>query len=113
MGNTVAEAGQTMDGNTETTETPADDPTDDVDQVNTAQPANERVKEILQAPQKKKDIDPHYIKHPMNFADSKGIGQIIRGLEGMFTELDFAVIDLFIGTLRTMFEWFVETGGDG
>lgn len=40
-----------------------------------------------------------YNLHPLNFNNSKSIGQIVRGLSGMFGSLDFALIDIFVGIL--------------
>lgn len=41
-----------------------------------------------------------YIEHPMNFNNSKGLAQVIRGLTGMTGNLNLAIIDVIFGALR-------------
>lgn len=41
-----------------------------------------------------------YIQHPMNFNQSKGLAQLIRGLTGVIGNLDLAVIDVVFGAFR-------------
>jgi hypothetical protein len=40
-----------------------------------------------------------YINHPLNFNESKPVARILRGLTGMFNELDYAVVDIVLGVL--------------
>lgn len=41
-----------------------------------------------------------YVNHPLNFNGSWGLAQVIRGLTGIFTNLDYAVIDIVMGALK-------------
>lgn len=41
-----------------------------------------------------------YIQHPMNFNQSQGLAQILRGLTGIVGNLNLAVIDVVLGALR-------------
>ena len=41
-----------------------------------------------------------YIQHPINFNNSKGMAQTIRGLTGLIGNLKLAVIDIFAGVLN-------------
>lgn len=41
-----------------------------------------------------------YIDHPMNFRHNEGMAQILRGLTGLFDDLDLAIIDIFVGAYR-------------
>jgi hypothetical protein len=41
-----------------------------------------------------------YISHPLNFNQSKGMAQMLRGFTGMFGSLKLAVIDIFLGALN-------------
>ena len=41
-----------------------------------------------------------YINHPLNFSQSVGLGQVIRGLTGFLGSLEYAVVDLVIGLMR-------------
>lgn len=44
------------------------------------------------------------INHPLNFSHSKGVAQIIRGLEGFFDSLDLAIIDIVMGVVEVIKE---------
>lgn len=41
-----------------------------------------------------------YVNHPLNFAKSEGLGQVIRGLTGMLGELRYAIVDIVMGAMR-------------
>lgn len=41
-----------------------------------------------------------YIDHPLNFSQSNGMAQIIRGLSGIIDNLNLAIIDILVGGLR-------------
>lgn len=41
-----------------------------------------------------------YIDHPMNFNNSKGLAQLIRGLTGIIGNLNLAIVDVIFGALR-------------
>lgn len=41
-----------------------------------------------------------YLDHPMNFNNSKGLAQILRGFTGIVGNLNLAVIDVLFGLLR-------------
>lgn len=41
-----------------------------------------------------------YIEHPMNFNNSKGLAQIIRGVTGLLGNLNLAIVDIVFGALR-------------
>jgi hypothetical protein len=41
-----------------------------------------------------------YIDHPINFNNSKGLAQIIRGLSGILGNLNLAIVDVIFGALR-------------
>lgn len=41
-----------------------------------------------------------YIDSPLNFNNSKGLAQVLRGLTGLIGNLDFALIDVTMGTLN-------------
>ena len=43
-----------------------------------------------------------YIDHPLNFNKKEGTAQILRGLTGMFCELDLAIIDIGLGIIRNI-----------
>lgn len=60
---------------------------------------NEKILEILRTPTGEGSIDD-YVIHPLNFNQSKGLAQILRGLTGIVGDLKFAVVDIVIGTLR-------------
>jgi hypothetical protein len=42
----------------------------------------------------------NYINHPMNFAKSEGLAQMLRGLSAIIGELRYAVIDVIIGFMK-------------
>lgn len=42
----------------------------------------------------------YYIEHPLNFSQSKGLAQMIRGFTGLFGALDLAVIDIVLGFMQ-------------
>jgi hypothetical protein len=41
-----------------------------------------------------------YVDHPLNFNNSKPMARVIRGLTGMFDNLNLAIIDIVIGGLE-------------
>lgn len=41
-----------------------------------------------------------YIDHPLNFNESKGLAQVLRGATGLFGALDLAIIDIIVGILQ-------------
>lgn len=41
-----------------------------------------------------------YIEHPMNFMQSRGLAQALRGATGMMGALDLAIIDIVMGVLN-------------
>lgn len=41
-----------------------------------------------------------YVNHPINYNGSQGLAQLIRGLSGVFGNLNLAVIDIAIGAMR-------------
>lgn len=41
-----------------------------------------------------------YISHPLNFNQSKGMAQMLRGFTGMFGSLKLAIIDICLGALN-------------
>ena len=41
-----------------------------------------------------------YIDNPLNFSASPGLAQVIRGLSGMFGAMDYAIIDVVMGSMR-------------
>jgi hypothetical protein len=41
-----------------------------------------------------------YLDHPLNFNSSKPMARVIRGLTGMFDNLNLAIIDIVIGGLE-------------
>lgn len=44
------------------------------------------------------------LDHPLNFSHSRGIAQIIRGLEGIFGSLSLAIVDIALGLLEVIKE---------
>ena len=40
-----------------------------------------------------------YENHPMNFKNNTSISQILRGFTGMLGNLNFALIDIFLGSM--------------
>lgn len=51
------------------------------------------------------------INHPLNFAHSRGVAQVIRGLEGFFDSLDLAIIDIVMGIVEVIKEKRVTSAG--
>lgn len=47
-----------------------------------------------------------YKEHPLNFLRSESFGQIIRGLEGFLDDLNLAIVDIIVGSLRFLYENF-------
>lgn len=47
-----------------------------------------------------------YLEHPLNSRKSKGLAQILRGMTGLLGNLNYAVIDIFLG----FFEFSKEKG---
>lgn len=45
-----------------------------------------------------------YLDHPLNFKQSEGLAQVIRGLEGMFGTMRRAIVDVIFGGMRFMGE---------
>lgn len=41
-----------------------------------------------------------YEEHPLNLMKSEGNGQVVRGVEGLFGDLHFAVVDIFVGLIK-------------
>jgi len=41
-----------------------------------------------------------YIDHPLNFKQSKGMAQMIRGFTGIAGELDLAIVDITLGAFN-------------
>jgi len=41
-----------------------------------------------------------YLEHPLNFNNSKGLAQIIRGVTGLLGNLNLAIVDIVFGFLR-------------
>jgi hypothetical protein len=41
-----------------------------------------------------------YIQHPMNFKNSKGLAQMLRGFTGIIGNLKLAIVDVVFGYLR-------------
>ncbi|MBK5251097.1 MAG: hypothetical protein JJE29_00405 [Peptostreptococcaceae bacterium] len=41
-----------------------------------------------------------YMDHPLNFNESKGMAQIIRGLTGFVDDMALAIIDILVGGFR-------------
>lgn len=44
-----------------------------------------------------------YLDHPLNFAKSEGLAQVIRGITGFLGDTAFAVVDVIFGLIR--FAW--------
>jgi hypothetical protein len=65
--------------------------------------------ELLKSPTGEGPIED-YINQPLNFDNSKGMAQVLRGLTGLLGSLNYAVIDIVLGT----FAWAREKrGGTG
>lgn len=45
-----------------------------------------------------------YIDHPMNIKGSKGSARILRGLTGMLGQLNYAIVDIALGSIEVMRE---------
>lgn len=58
---------------------------------------------ILKTPTGRGSIEER-ISHSMNFSKSRGVAQIIRGLEGFFGGLDLAIIDIIMGFVEVIKE---------
>lgn len=41
-----------------------------------------------------------YQEHPLNVMKTEGNGQVIRGVEGLFGDLHFAVVDIAVGLMK-------------
>lgn len=41
-----------------------------------------------------------YLEHPLNFNNSKGLAQTIRGITGIVGNLNLAIVDVVFGLLR-------------
>lgn len=55
--------------------------------------------DILKTPTGEGSIDD-YIDKPLNFDNSKGLAQVLRGLTGLLGALDFALVDIVVGAFR-------------
>lgn len=58
-----------------------------------------QIPEWLKAPTGEGKIED-YIDHPMNFNNSKPVAQVLRGLTGMFNNLNYAAIDVVLGIMK-------------
>ena len=76
--------------------------------VATSTTSNSAIPDILTKESPKKDIDPHYIQHPMNFRNSNGLGRMIRGLEGGLGSLNYWPLDVTIGLLQELWDMVEE-----
>lgn len=45
-----------------------------------------------------------YVDHPMNPNESRGVARILRGATGMLGQLNYAIIDIALGTIEVMKE---------
>jgi len=45
-----------------------------------------------------------YIEHPLNFNQSKGVAQILRGVTGIAGKLNYAILDIGLGMVQVMKE---------
>lgn len=45
-----------------------------------------------------------YVKHPLNFSESRGMAQILRGCTGIAGDLDLAIVDIAIGGFNLLLE---------
>ena len=66
------------------------------------------LKKLWDAESPKKTISS-YSEHTLNWDGADSTGKIIRGLEGIFTNLDRAVIDVVAGTIQKIAELFQRT----
>jgi len=62
-----------------------------------------RVLNSISAPAKKTPVS-QYLSHPLNFAESPAIGRVLRGIEGLLGDLDYAVIDIVLGGIEFLGE---------
>lgn len=46
----------------------------------------------------------NYLDHPLNIGRSRGKAQVIRGLSGIAGDLDYALIDIALGTIEIIRE---------
>lgn len=60
-----------------------------------------RLKEILTAETGEGSIEM-YIEHPLNFNNSKGVARVLRGLTGIMGNLNYAIVDIVIGSLDVL-----------
>jgi len=52
-----------------------------------------------------------YIEHPLNFSKSEGLAQVLRGITGIFGNLELALIDVLMGFLKMSKEKGVQNVG--
>lgn len=64
-----------------------------------AEPKNEFFNKIITAETGEGSIES-YLDHPMNFNNSMGLAQTLRGLTGIIGNLNLAIIDIVFGALR-------------
>lgn len=57
--------------------------------------------EFLKAETGEGDVE-EYLTHVMNFNQSIGMARVLRGLTGMFGSLNYAIIDVIIGSLDVL-----------
>jgi hypothetical protein len=57
-----------------------------------------KIIDILKSKTGQGSIDS-YLDHPLNYNNSKSVGQILRGLTGFCGQLDLAIIDLAMGLI--------------
>lgn len=43
-----------------------------------------------------------YLQHPLNFDNSRGVAQILRGCTGIAGSLDLAILDIALGTIQVL-----------
>ena len=65
----------------------------------TSQTWLDRLLGALSAPAKREPVEG-YRDHPLNFAGSQAIARILRGIEGLAGDLDYAVIDVILGVIE-------------
>ena len=81
----------------------AGEPVEDIEGMQS--PAGEGAPPWYLAPSPETPIN-EYIDHPMNFLNSEGLAQVIRGMEGMLGTLNYAMVDIGVGALR--YYWDVK-----
>jgi len=69
----------------------------DEEQVN-EQPKSNKILDMLKSKTGEGSLD-QYTDHPLNFKNNHYLSQILRGLTGMIGSLDFALIDIIVGTI--------------